>query len=118
MVGQGAVIMSSMIVRIDNDDHLLIKKVIIGDHVVLGGHSIVAPGTIIGKSTTLGIWAVTHVGQILEPNYIYIGQPAKKYQPTQKALEDSKKNFFRRIVDTNNRVPFDIYKGDIENTQE
>jgi hypothetical protein len=117
MVGQGAVIMSSMIVRIDNNDHLLIKKVIIGDHVVLGGHSIVAPGTIIGKSTTLGVWAVTHVGQILEPNYIYIGQPARKYQPTQKALEESKKDFFRRIVDTNERVPFDIYKGDIESTQ-
>ncbi len=117
MVGQGAVILSSMIVRIDNEDHLLIKKVIIGDHVVLGGHSIVAPGTIIGKGTTLGIWAVTHVGQVLEPNYIYIGQPARKYQPTQKAFEESKKVFFRRMVDTNKRVPFDIYKGDIENTQ-
>ena len=114
MVGQGAVIMSSMIVRIDNYDYILIKKVIIGDHVVLGGHSIVAPGTIIGKGTTLGIWAVTHIGQILQPKYIYIGQPARKYQPTQKAFEESKKVFFRRMVDTNERVSFDIYKGDIE----
>ncbi len=107
MIGQGAVILSSLIIRIDNVDYLLIKKVIIGDHVVLGGHSIVAPGTIIGKGTTLGIWAVTHIGQILEPNYIYIGKPARKYQPTDKAREESKV-LIRRLVDTGERIPFDI----------
>ena len=107
MIGQGAAVMSSMIIRINNQDYLLIKKVIIGDHVVLGGHSLVAPGTIIGKGTTLGIWAVTHIGQKLEPNWIYIGKPAHKYQPTDKAREESKKNLIRRIVDTNERIPFD-----------
>ncbi|TFG00989.1 MAG: hypothetical protein EU542_07555, partial [Promethearchaeota archaeon] len=34
MIGQGAVVLSSMIVRINNCDYLLIKKVVIGDHVV------------------------------------------------------------------------------------
>jgi hypothetical protein len=108
MIGQGAVVLSSMIIRIDKTDYLLIKKVIIGDHVVLGGHSIVAPGTVIGKGTTLGIWAVTHIGQKLDPNWIYIGKPARKYQPTDKAREESKKVLIRRIVDTNERIPFDI----------
>jgi hypothetical protein len=108
MIGQGAVVLSSVIIRIDNIDYLLIKKVIIGDHVVLGGHSIVAPGTIIGKGTTLGIWAVTHIGQKLEPNYIYIGKPARKYQPTDKAREESKKVLIRRVVDTGEKIPFDI----------
>lgn len=111
MVGQGAVILSSIFVRIDNKDYLLVKKVIIGDHVVLGGHSIVAPGTIIGKGTTLGIWAMTHIGQILEPDYIYIGKPARKYQPAQKAVEESRQKSFRRNVDTGEREPFDIYRG-------
>jgi acetyltransferase-like isoleucine patch superfamily enzyme len=114
MVGQGAVVLSSIIIRIDNTDYLLLKKVIIGDHVVLGGHSIVAPGTVIGKGTTLGIWAVTQIGQILEPNYIYIGRPAKKYQPTITAREESKSVFYRRIVDTGEKIPFDIYCGTME----
>jgi hypothetical protein len=108
MIGQGAVVLSSVIIRIDNIDYLLIKKVIIGDHVVLGGHSIVAPGTIIGKGTTLGIWAVTHISQKLEPNWIYIGKPARKYQPTDKAREESKKVLIRRLVDTGEKIPFDI----------
>ncbi|MEJ2294224.1 MAG: hypothetical protein P8Y23_05590 [Candidatus Lokiarchaeota archaeon] len=108
MIGQGAVVLSSMIIRIDKTDYLLIKKVIIGDHVVLGGHSIVAPGTIIGKGTTLGIWAVTHIGQKLDSNWIYIGKPARKYQPTDKAREENKKLLIRRIVDTNERIPFDM----------
>jgi hypothetical protein len=114
MVGQGALVFSSVILRIDNKDYLLIKKVIIGDHVVLGGHSIVAPGTVIGKGTTLGIWAVTHIGQILEPNYIYIGKPAQKYQPAQKAREESKTRSYRRIVDSGERIPFDTYRGTME----
>ncbi len=106
MLGQGAVVLSSMIIG----DHLLIKKVIIGDHVVIGGNAIVAPGTIIGKSTTLGVWAVTHINQVLEPNYIYIGKPAKKYQPAHKMIEESKKQPIRRIVDTGERIPFDLNK--------
>jgi hypothetical protein len=108
MVGQGAVVLSSIIIRIDNEDYFLIKKVIMGDHVVLGGHAIVAPGTIIGESTTLGIWSITHIGQVLEPKYIYIGQPARKYQPINKAIEYSRKVRVRRIVDTGEKVPYDI----------
>jgi len=108
MIGQGAQIFSSTIVRIENIDYLLIKKVIIGDHVVLGANSIVSPGTMIGKGATLGVWTVTHINQILESNWIYIGNPAQKYQPTQIAIEDSKKQPMRRLVDTGERIKFDI----------
>ena len=108
MIGQGAVILSSIIIRIDNEDYFLVKKVILGDHCVLGGHAIVAPGTIIGKGTTLGIWSVTHIGQVLEPDWIYIGQPSRKYQPAQKALEFSRTVRDRRIVDTGEKEPYDI----------
>ncbi|MFX1572641.1 MAG: acyltransferase [Promethearchaeota archaeon] len=107
MIGQGAQICSSIIIRVNNIDYLLIKKVIIGDHVVLGGNSIVAPGTIVGKGTTLGVWTVTHINQILDSNYIYIGKPARKYQPTQKAIEETKREATRRIVDTDEKIPFD-----------
>ena len=108
MIGQGAHIFSSIIIRIENQDYLLIKKVVIGDHVVLGGNSIVAPGTIIGKGTTLGVWTVTHINQKLEPNWIYFGSPARKYQPTRNAIEESKKKAMRRIVDTGEKIPYDI----------
>ncbi len=107
MLGQGAVIHSSIIIRINNKDYLLIKKVIIGDHVVLGGNAHVAPGTIIGRSSTLGVWCTTHINQILEPDWIYIGRPATKYKPATVLREESKKYFIRRIVDTNERIPFE-----------
>ncbi|MFW9829582.1 MAG: acyltransferase [Candidatus Thorarchaeota archaeon] len=110
MIGQGAQVFSSIIVRIDKKDYLLVKKVIIGDHVVLGGNSVVSPGTIIGKGSTLGVWTVTHINQKLEPNWIYIGNPARKYQPTQNAIEDSKKQAMRRLVDTGEKLPYDINK--------
>lgn len=96
MLGQGAVVSSSIIIG----NHLLIKKVIIGDHVVLGGNCIVAPGTIIGKSCTLGVWAITHINQILEPKWIYVGRPARKYQPVERRKLLSRKNPKRRVVDT------------------
>ena len=108
MIGQGAQVFSSIIIRIENEDFLLIKKVIIGDHVVLGGNCIVSPGTIIGKGTTLGVWTVTHINQILEPDWIYIGNPARKYKPAQKLIEESRKEPIRRLVDTNERIPIDI----------
>ncbi|MHA1762882.1 MAG: acyltransferase [Promethearchaeota archaeon] len=104
MIGQGAVVLSSMIIG----DKLLIKKTIIGDHVVLGGNCVIAPGTIIGKGSTVGIWAVTQINQVLEPDWIYIGRPARKFIPTKKMAEESKKKFIRRIVDTGERIPFDI----------
>ena len=107
MIGQGAQIFSSIIIRINNEDYLLIKKVIILDHVVLGGNSIVSPGTIIGKGSTLGVWTVTQINQILDPDWIYIGYPARKYQPAKKAIEESKKQAMRRLVDTGERIPYD-----------
>lgn len=101
MLGQGAVILSSMIIG----DSFLIKKVIIGDHVVIGGNAIVAPGTVIGKGTTLGVWATTHIGQVLESNYIYIGRPARKFQSIVDMRKDTKKRV-RRVVDTGDREEF------------
>lgn len=114
MLGQGAVILTSMVIG----DHLLLKKVVVGDHVVIGGNAIVAPGTIIGKGATLGVWATTHINQVLEPDYIYIGRPARKYKHALTNLEDSRKTPVRRMVDTNERVEhkinYIIKKGRVE----
>lgn len=104
MLGQGALVSSSIII----DDYIIIKKVIIGDHSVLGGNCIVAPGTVIGKNCTLGVYSVTHINQILEPDWIYIGRPARKYQLTSKERESKspKEDIKRRVVDTGEKIPF------------
>jgi hypothetical protein len=102
MLGQGAVVSSSIIIG----NHLLIKKVIIGDHVVLGGNCIVAPGTIIGKSCTLGVWAITHINQVLEAGWIYVGRPARKYQKVEMSKKMSRKELTSRIVDTGKKKPY------------
>ena len=108
MIGQGAIVLSSMIIG----DHLLVRKVIIWDHVVLGGNSITSPGTVIGSGATLGDWASTHIGQVLEPDWIYIGRPAKKYKQSTTIYEESKKESevgtVRRLVDTGERTPHTV----------
>jgi carbonic anhydrase/acetyltransferase-like protein (isoleucine patch superfamily) len=76
MIGQGSVIMSSMVTR----DWLVLRKVKIGDHCVVGGYSVVAPGTTIEDNVVLAVHSSTSVGQILESDWVYIGQPAKKYK--------------------------------------
>jgi hypothetical protein len=77
-VGQGAVVMSSMVVG----KYLIIKKVVLEDYVVVGGHSTVAPGTFMGADTVLGALSSTTFNQILEDGWIYFGIPAIKLKPT------------------------------------
>jgi len=105
MLGQGAVVSSSIIIG----DYLLIKKVIIGDHAVLGGNCIVAPGTIIGKSCTLGVWAITHINQVLEPRWIYVGRPAKKFQRIERSKRLNRKKPTRRLVDTGEKKSYRLH---------
>ncbi|MBY9014991.1 MAG: hypothetical protein KGD68_04795 [Candidatus Lokiarchaeota archaeon] len=76
-IGQGAVVMSSMIVG----NYLIIKKVIIDDYTVVGGVSNVAPGSIFGKESVIGAFTNVNLNQVIEKGWIYLGLPAKKYKP-------------------------------------
>jgi carbonic anhydrase/acetyltransferase-like protein (isoleucine patch superfamily) len=99
MIGQGAVIMSSMVVG----KYLIIKKVIFDDYALSGGLSTVAPGTIFGKETVLGAVSSTLYNQVLEPEWIYTGVPARKFRKTKESLE--RRNFIRKVdVDEEKRV--------------
>ncbi|MFW9827970.1 MAG: DapH/DapD/GlmU-related protein [Candidatus Thorarchaeota archaeon] len=80
VVGQGAIIQSSVIIG----NLLIIKKTVIEDDVRIGSHAIVMPGTHIGNKCILAANSVTTVGQVLEQGWIYVGIPAKKF----------KKNYF------------------------
>jgi len=81
-IGQGAVVMSSMVVG----KYLIIKKVIIGDHTVVGGLSHVSPGTVFGKESVLGAFSATIPNQNIEPAWIYLGaQYARKLKPNKYA---------------------------------
>ena len=74
LVGQGAVVMSSMVVG----KYLIIKKVILNDFTVIGGLAIVSPGTITGTDSLLGAISSTMLNQTLESGWIYFGIPAIK----------------------------------------
>jgi hypothetical protein len=80
ILGEGSVIMSSMIIG----EYFLLKKVILRENVTIGAFSVIAPGTIVERGAILGIGSYTVINQKLEKNHIYIGRPAKKW----KKIED------------------------------
>ena len=94
-VGQGAVVMSSMIVG----NYLIIKESVFDDYTVIGGVSTIAPGTIIGKDTIIGALSSTNYKQVLEGAWIYFGIPGIKLKPNRFA-EESKEIIIRRDVDS------------------
>jgi hypothetical protein len=77
LIGQGAVVMSSMVVG----KYLIIKKIFIDDYTIIGGMACVSPGTIAGKDSLLGAISATAFNQFLESGWIYFGIPAIKLQP-------------------------------------
>jgi carbonic anhydrase/acetyltransferase-like protein (isoleucine patch superfamily) len=76
VVGQGAILQSSLIVG----NLLIIRKTIIEENVRIGAHVIIMPGTHIGKNCIINTWSSTLVGQELEEGWIYNGYPAKKFK--------------------------------------
>jgi len=94
MVGQGAVVMSSMVVG----KYLIIKKVIFDDYTVIGGQSTTAPGTIISKETVFGACSTSSYNQFMEPYWIYFGIPAIKLKPN-KYAENRKEIIKERHVE-------------------
>jgi len=93
LVGQGATIMSSMVVG----KYLIIKRIIFEDYVLVGGLSAIAPGTIIRHDTMIGALSTTTYNQVLEPNWIYFGIPGIK-------LKENKYAAIRRDIITKRSV--------------
>lgn len=94
-VGQGAVLMSSMIVG----KYLIIKKVILGDHTVVGGLSNISPGTIIGKESIVGAFSGTIPNQVIDPAWVYLGpHSVRKYKPN-KFAEQRRDRIYKKHVD-------------------
>ena len=93
-IGQGAVVMSSMVVG----KYLIIKEIIFDDYTVIGGVSAISPGTIIGKDTVIGALSSTNYNQVLEPGWIYFGIPGIKLKPN-KYAEERSDIIVKRIVD-------------------
>jgi hypothetical protein len=91
MIGQGAVVMSSMILG----KYLIIKKVYLDDYTVVGGQTSVSPGTIIGQDTVLGALSTTTFNQLLEQSWIYFGFPARKLKVNKYA--ENKPGTIKRI---------------------
>ena len=94
-VGQGAVVMSSMIVR----KYLIIKECVFDDYAVIGGVSTIAPGTVIGKDSIIGALSSTNFSQVLEEGWIYFGIPGIKLKQN-KFAEEKSEIIVKRDVDT------------------
>ncbi|MBA7521448.1 hypothetical protein ES705_13555 [subsurface metagenome] len=99
LIGQGATIMSSMVVG----KYLIIKKVIFDDYVMIGGHTTIAPGTIMGHDSVMGAISTTTYNQILEPNWIYFGIPGIKLKEN-KYAEERRDIIIKRDVDEQVKV--------------
>ncbi len=80
-IGQGAAIMSSMVVG----NYLIIKTIRFDDYSLVGGQCTIAPGTHFGEDTVLGAVSVTTLNQKLEAGWIYTGIPARKLKPNKYA---------------------------------
>ncbi len=93
-VGQGAVVMGSMVVG----KYLIIKTVILGDYTVVGGVSNIAPGTKMGKESVIGTFSTTIPNQLIEAGWIYLGQFAKKLKPN-KYAEQNREVIYEKHVD-------------------
>jgi len=101
-IGQGAVVMSSMIVG----KYLIIKESVFDDYAVIGGVSTIAPGTIIGKDTVLGALSSTNFNQLLESGWIYFGIPGIKLKPN-KFAETKRDIITKRDVDA--RMSYEVF---------
>ena len=95
LIGQGATIMSSMVVG----RYLLIKNVIFDDYVMVGGHTTIAPGTIIGRESMVAAISTTTFNQILDPAWVYFGIPVIKLKEN-KYAEQRRDIIYRKDVDT------------------
>jgi hypothetical protein len=99
LVGQGAVVMTSMVVG----KYLIIKRIIFDDYALIGGQSTIAPGTVFGKDTVLGAVCVTTLNQVLEDGWIYTGIPGRKFKPNK--LAETREEVISAIsVDEEHRV--------------
>ena len=98
-IGQGAAIMSSMIVG----NYLIIKTIRFDDYSLVGGQCTIAPGTHFGEDTVLGAVSVTTLNQELEAGWIYTGIPARKLKPNKYA--DMRRDIIHKVdVDEEEKV--------------
>ena len=65
---------------------------------MVGGHTTIAPGTVMGQDSVIGAISSTTFGQILKPNWIYFGVPAKILKENRYA-EERRDIIVKRHVD-------------------
>ena len=75
-------------------DHIIIKKIKIGEACVVGPQTIISPGTVMRDGAVLGANSYTWIGQELEGNLIHVGTPVSTSFPVQ-SLEESQEKVER-----------------------
>ncbi len=68
---------STMITFGIEQDHFILKKIVVEDNVLIGAKCVLLPGTLIKKNAKLSAHSYTNYDDVLEENLIYSGHPAK-----------------------------------------
>jgi carbonic anhydrase/acetyltransferase-like protein (isoleucine patch superfamily) len=99
LVGQGATLMSSMVVG----KYLIIKPIVFDDYIMVGGHTTIAPGVVMGHDSVVGAISSTTYSQILKSNCIYFGIPAR-FLKENKYAEERRDIVVKRHVDESKKL--------------
>jgi acetyltransferase-like isoleucine patch superfamily enzyme len=74
-VGQDALVLGHWVAG----DRCRIGRVIVGKNAMIGARSLIFPGTKIGEGTTIGAMSLLTSNQVIPPNEVWLGIPARKY---------------------------------------
>ncbi|MHA1145668.1 MAG: hypothetical protein ACTSRW_13085 [Candidatus Helarchaeota archaeon] len=64
------------------DGKLIIARTKIGENCLIGGFVHIGAGVVVGDNTIIGLGAYVPDGAVLDPDSLYLGNPAKKYPKT------------------------------------
>ncbi|TSA06305.1 MAG: acyltransferase [Deltaproteobacteria bacterium] len=72
--GEMSLLMAHAIMR----DKVVLKKIVIGDHVSIGSHAVIMPGVRIGDESIVAAGALVPMDTVIPPGEVWGGIPAKK----------------------------------------
>jgi len=76
-IGYGVIISSTSAITGKEKGPKIFKKVIIENNVGIGSNAVILPGAKICKNATIGAGAIVKENQVIPPNAVAVGVPAK-----------------------------------------
>ncbi|GAB4315389.1 MAG: hypothetical protein Kow0069_17240 [Promethearchaeota archaeon] len=111
LFGLGAFVFSSMIAG----NKLIVKRTKVGTRTLIGANAAVSPGTTIGDDVLYGSLCTTRIGQCLDDEWVYAGQPCRQLKPNKmaKVLEYRGRDVAKEISAEHDKVYY-LQEGSAE----